>query len=776
MTTRRGTLGTFGGVFTPSVLTILGLILFLRVGYVVGTGGVLQALAVLGLATTISVLTSISLSAIATNRRVRGGGDYYLISRSLGVSFGGALGLVLFVAQAVSVGFYCVGFAEGIAGLSPQAAALPQVAVAGGAALVLFSLAYLGADLATRFQFVIMLLLGAALASLFVGGVPDMDPAKLEANWIGSSSEPGFWVLFAVFFPAVTGFTQGVSMSGDLKDPATSLPAGTFAAVGLSTIVYAATIILLGSTLPEAQLIDEPIAMKRIAAVPWLIDAGVLAATLSSALASFLGAPRILQALAADHIFRRLAPFAVGHGPSGNPRRAVLLTALIAGLTIAAGNLNAIAGLVSMFFLISYGLLNYATYVEATAASPSFRPRFRFFHARASLAGTFLCAAVMIAIDPVSGLLATAVLAAIYQYVRRTAVPARWRDSRRAYRYRRVREGLREIAAEPERPSDWQPQILLFTHGLERRERVLRFGTWIAGNSGIVTATVLIEGQGLSEETQRRCAEAEAELRAEIEENGHDVYPLAIAAPDLRAAMATLVQSWGAGPLRSNTVLVNWLEAVSEDGSSAQLWYARMLAGAVRLHQHVIVLDTDEVAWERLGKIHPEKRRVDVWWFDAESSRLCLLLAHLMTRTEEWADARLRVLAPVDDEKNAPRLEKKLVEKLGDYRIDAHVEVVLSPTLETVRWHSDDAALVFLPLRIEGMRLSDPFGFGLSQTLAPLPIVALVAAAEDVRLSEERAERVAPEPEDSEAAQAAEEEDATESNESPASDDGSEAS
>lgn len=764
----RGTLGTFGGVFTPSILTILGLILFLRVGFVVGHGGVLEALAILGLATTISILTSLSLSAIATNRRVRGGGDYYLISRSLGVSFGGALGLVLFVAQAISVGFYCVGFAEGVAGLSPTASELPPMVVAGAAAFLLFLLAYLGADLATRFQFVIMGLLVAALASLFVGGVPEVSADMLAENWRGGNEGPSFWLLFAVFFPAVTGFTQGVSMSGDLEDPAKSLPAGTFAAVGLSTVVYVATIFLLGATMPDSTLIDEPVAMKRIAAVPRLIDAGVLAATLSSALASFLGAPRILQALAADRIFERLTPFAAGHGPSGNPRRAVLLTAVVAGLTIAAGNLNAIAGLVSMFFLISYGLLNLATYVEATAASPSFRPRFRFFHARASLAGTVLCGIVMVAIDPVSGAVASAVIAAIYQYVRRTAVPARWRDSRRAYRYRRVREGLKEISGEPERALDWQPQILLFTHGLERRERVLRFGTWIAGNSGIVTATVLVEGQGPSEESQRLCREAEAELRAEIEEKSLDVYPLAVAAPDLRAGMATLVQSWGAGPLRSNTVLVNWLEAISEEGSSAQLWYARMLAGAVRLDQHVVVLDTDSDAWDRLATIKPEARRIDVWWFSAESSRLCLLLAHLMTRTEEWADASLRVLAPADDEADAERVRSNLAKRLQEFRIDASLEIVVAPTLESVRWHSDDAAMVFLPLRIEGMHLADPFGFGLAQTLAPLPIVALVAACQDVRLSEERAAREPPGPSDDEKTSA--------SPESPESGGGSESS
>ena len=140
--------------------------------------------------------------------------------------------------------------------------------------------------------------------------------------------------------------------------------------------------------------------MKRVAAMPWLIDAGVLSATLSSALASFLGAPRILQALARDRLFTTLTPFAVVHGRSANPRRAVLLTGVIALVAIGLGDLNAIAAVVSMFFLVSYGLLNYATYVEAVGASPSFRPRFRFFHARVSLTATGLCGLVMLMIRP----------------------------------------------------------------------------------------------------------------------------------------------------------------------------------------------------------------------------------------------------------------------------------------------------------------------------------------------------------------------------------------
>ena len=158
--------------------------------------------------------------------------------------------------------------------------------------------------------------------------------------------------------------------------------------------------------------------MKKVAAIHFIIDGGVIAATLSSAMASFLGAPRILQSLSSDRIFNFLLPFAKGSGPLNNPRRGVLLSAGIAFATIGLGQLNMIAPVVSMFFLISYGLLNYATYYEARAASPSFRPRFRFFDKRLSLLGGLFCLAVMLAIDIKAGILAIAVLFSIYQYLK----------------------------------------------------------------------------------------------------------------------------------------------------------------------------------------------------------------------------------------------------------------------------------------------------------------------------------------------------------------------
>jgi len=732
-------LGTFGGVFTPSILTILGIILFRRLGYVVGVAGLLGALGMLALATVISVHTSVSLSAIATNRRVRGGGDYYLISRSLGVEYGGALGVLLFLAQAISVAFYCVGFGEAVAAVFGGGDLVVRGAAA-LAAVTLFGLAYAGSDLATRFQFVIMALLVAALASFFIGAYAAWDPQLLRASLervpdpVAASS---FWILFAIFFPAVTGFTQGVSMSGDLKDASRSLPIGTFLAVGLSTVVYGAAIVMFAGAAPLAELAADYEGMGRVASVPWLIDAGVLSATLSSALASFLGAPRILQALAADRLFKGLGPFATVDAATGNPRRAVVLTGIIAIVTIAVGDLDAIASVVSMFFLSSYGLLNYATYVEAHGASPSFRPRFRFYDKRASLLGTFLCGGVMVAIDLAATAVAVALLLAGYQYLRWTAVPTRWRDSRRAYRYRQVKDGIRDLAAQPESPVDWQPQILLFTDTSERRSRVLALASWISGGTGLVTAVQLVEGDSASVGARARRREAEQQLREELERDKVDAFPLVVVAPDLAQASTTLLQTWGVGSIRANTVALNWLEHHDDAPvSGTSLRYARLLQRALRLEQHVVVFDAVPEDWARLAEIKSHSRRIDVWWFEDDSSRLALLLAYLMTRTDEWDDAVIRVLAPAALD-SRQKVAANLMYRLEERRIEATVEPVLDADAQAVIERSRDAAIVFLPFRVEGMRLLDPFGDPVESCLPELPLVTLVAAAGDVLLRTE---------------------------------------
>jgi amino acid transporter len=732
--TRRGALGTFSGVFTPSVLTILGIILFLRLGFVTGAAGILRALLIILLANAISVLTSISLSAIATNLRVKGGGDYYLISRTLGVEYGGALGIVLFLAQSVSIAFYAIGFGEAVTAILGVDLPWPAQAIAAVAVSLLLILAWMGADWATRFQFVVMGVLFLAITAFFLGGLPDFNMEQLRSNLLppdthGGSAIP-FWVVFALFFPAVTGFTQGVSMSGDLRNPGKSLPLGTFLAVGVSLVVYIGVALVFAGTVPAAELIADYNVMRSVSLVPWLVDAGVIAATLSSALASFLGAPRILQSLAADRIFP-LGFFATVHGPDRNPRRGVLLSAGIAYGTIALGDLNVIAPVVSMFFLISYGLLNYATYIEARANSPSFRPRFHWFNARLSLAGAIGCMGVMLAIHPAAAIVSVVLLFGIYQYVAGTAAVDRWADSSQSRRFQRMRDDLYATATEPEHPRYWRPILLAFSDSKERRGRLLRFASWLEGESGLTTVVRVIQGSGPRLRRVRK--EAEDALRSEVERLGLHVFPRAIVAPDVDHAVPLLLQAYGLGPVRVNTVLLNWPDWSKGDTDQRSDNFVRRLRVTLRFTCNLVILSAGARDFEAIERTRPGKRSIDVWHRDNATGRLMLLLAYLMTRTETWQDARIRLLTTVPKDKSESEATGELERMLDDVRIAAEPVIVGKAEPRTVIEQSCGSSAVFLPFSVADQEPTSVYGSP-RELLPQLGMAALVLGAQDIEL------------------------------------------
>lgn len=736
-----GTLGTFAGVFTPSILTILGIILFLRLGYVTGSAGCGRALIIIAIANLISILTSQSLAAIATNMRVKGGGDYYLISRTLGHRYGGAIGIVLYLAQSVSVAFYCIGFAEAISTMIALPPVISARLIAVAAVGLLFILAWLGADWATRFQYVVMALLAAALGSFFWGGLTQWEPGTLSSNWAAPADGPPFWVIFGIFFPAVTGFTQGVSMSGDLKDPGKSLPAGTFLAVGIAILIYFSVAIVFAGVLPNHVMMSDYQSIKKVARFGGLIDAGVISATLSSAMASFLGGPRILQSLAADRIFPFLLPFAKGSGATANPRRAVLLTMVIALSTIALGQLNIVARVVSMFFLISYGLLNYATYFEARAASPSFRPRFRWFNKYLSLLGFIICLGVILALDVQYGIIAVAILTAIYHYLKHTAGPSRWADSSAAHAFQVIREQLHLMAGSPAHHRNWRPHMLVFSNHAERRVPLLTFAQWIEGDSGLVTVARIIEGP--ASQTRKFRRQAEEELTRHIAEHHFKAFPLVVGTEDIASAIPLLLQSYGVGPLHANMVLVNWYgqSAVGIQGLQA-LKYGQHLTAAFRQGFNLVVLHYDDTRWVTLKQLPDEDRRIDLWWRADATSHLMLLLAYLVTRNDGWRKARIRVLTTGTGER-ITEAKKELIQELEDVRIDAQVKVVADLSPDTVVTESSRSSLVFLPFRIHRFKLTDTEGLSLQRLLPRLPMTALVMAAEDIDLNAEPEEGAA---------------------------------
>jgi hypothetical protein len=579
-----------------------------------------------------------------------------------------------------------------------------------------------------------MTVLFVAIAGFFVGGLGAWDGQLLRENLV-PSSDNRFWIVFAVFFPAVTGFTQGVSMSGDLKDPGRNLPRGTFLAVGVSLVIYVAAAVVFAAALPGGTLVGDHGAMRRVAPLPALVDAGVIAATLSSALASFLGAPRILQSLAVDRVFPFLRPFAVGLGPSANPRRCVLLALVIAVATVALGSLDLVAMVVTMFFLISYGLLNYATYVEACANSPSFRPRFRFFNQHLSLLGALVCLGAMLAIQPMAAIVAMAVLFAVHQYVANSMPIDRWADSARSRSFQRVREDLHAMSRKLDHPRYWRPVILAFETDRERREQLLRFAGWLEGRSGLTTAVLILQGEG--SQARRLRDRVEKELHGEVVAEP-TAFPRVVVAPDVEDALPVLLQSYGLGPVRANTVLLDWegLNSVEKNGAAGG--DASRLRLALRYGCNLVLLAAEPGGLEQVEESNARDRRIDVWHRDNATGRLMLLLAYLMTRTETWKDASIRVVG-LGEPGVGPEAARYEIERLlQEARIPAEAIVVDACDEATLVGRSGDASMIFLPLRISNGGASLAVGETPIDGLASkLPATALVLAAQDISLDPE---------------------------------------
>ena len=456
----RSKFGVFGGVFTPCTLTILGVIMFLRFGQVVGNAGMQYAVQIVLLASALTFLTAISLSAIVTNTQVKGGGAYYLISRSLGIEFGGAVGLVFYVAQAIAVAMYVVGFSEAFldafGGLGASTAVVGTIVN-----LMVFASVYIGAGWTISIQYGILAALCLSLASFGLGAVPQWSVTNLEANW-SPNFAPGenFFTMFALFFPAATGVMAGANMSGDLRNPARAIPLGTLAAIGATTLVYLGLAFLLGGIRSSDELIADNLVMKRSALFPALVTLGIFAATLSSALTSMMGAPRILQALARDDVVKAARVFGCGSGPNDEPRRAILLTFAVSQAAVLLGDLNAIAPIITMAFMITYGLINLATFYEWTTRNPSFRPRFRFSHWSASLLGAVGCLVVMVLVSPLWALASVLVVVLLYRYIARRELRARWGDVRGGVAFERARRNLLALEDESYHPKNWRPNIL----------------------------------------------------------------------------------------------------------------------------------------------------------------------------------------------------------------------------------------------------------------------------------------------------------------------------
>jgi amino acid transporter len=677
--------GTFGGVFTPSLLTILGVIMFLRFAPVVGYAGLWGTLIILLLAKGITILTGLSISSIATNMRVKGGGAYYLISRSLGVEFGGVIAVFFYIAQAVAVTLYVIGFTEALFSAFP-AIPLSHQAIGTLTNIGVFLCVYIGAGWTIRLQYGILAVLLLSIVSFSVGAWMDWSPALLQANlsanWLEGHS---FFVVFALFFPAVTGIMAGVNMSGDLKAPDRSIPRGTFAAIGVSAVIYAGIAVLLAASTSRSELLGGGFVLKDKAWSGALIYAGVISATLSSALGSMMGAPRILQAFARDNVFKKLKWFAQGSGPSGEPRHAIILTFFIAQIGVMAGDLNTIAPIITMFFLLTYGTTNLACFYESISRNPSFRPTFRLNHWSLALLGAIGCLGIMFLISPIWAAVAIGLATALYAIIARTEILVQWGDIDSGLAFQRARKALLKLEQERYHPKNWRPSILALSGGAWTRLHLAEYACWLSADYGIVTLGQVIRGK--LEDLLDRRREAEILLRKFILEKELPAFPVAVVEESISTAVEALLQCHGIGGMRPNTVLLGW----SEDPAKAEVFSAS-LSIAKKMHRSVVIVSCQE---ER-DKGDVPNGAIHIWWSHPENGALMLLLAFLLKENREWRGRKIRIIRPIAPKADVENVAKEMAETLAEARIEA--DLVIIPTenpLEAIRGAMEPSAVLF---------------------------------------------------------------------------------
>ena len=707
-------LGTFIGVFTPSILTILGVILYLRTGWVVGNVGLLGALAIVVIANLITLATALSVSAVATNMEVGPGGAYYIVSRSLGVEIGVAIGLPLFLAQAFSITLYAYGLAESLQYVWPD---LPQSPVAALTVLVVGLVAARGAGLALKLQLPIMVAIGVSLVVLFIGvGLSDPTNAGLR-DTVGDPV--GFWAVFAVFFPAVTGILAGISLSGDLKNPKRSIPLGTIAAVLVGFVVYVVVIILLAVAATPEELVADPLIWFTVAGgLAFLIFPGLWGAIFSSAVGSGLGAPRTLEALVNDRVLPQglAAPIAFVRGP-GVP---LLITTGIALAAVALGGLNAVAPVLTMFFLTTYGVVNLVAGLEKLSGDPSYRPTISIPW-YVSLGGAAACFGVMFLISPFASIAALVIELGIYLVVRRRALTARWGDLRRSALISLVRSTMLQLRRLPEEPRNWRPNVLLFTTEERADLDTAEFANWLVEDRGILTVNRLIEGS--IADNAPDIPAAVSGLNEALEERGIVAFGEVEVVPDIEHGIVSVAQSNGIAGIASNTVMFGWRESADE------------MAAILRSIEQLSMLDMSSLICRPLrSELPPTGRTIHVWWGGLkDNGDLLVLLAHLLSLDVGWRDAEISIKSIATSDMVAERTVRSLQAMIAAARIAATLEVIRKPdgvsVQELITDRSANADIVFLGLRAIAPDDARNYVDRLLQLMSGLQNVMLVRSA-----------------------------------------------
>lgn len=657
--------GTFGGVFTPTLLTIFGVIMYLRLGWVVGNAGLLGAWLIIILSFLITLTTALSMSSITTNIKIGAGGAYAIISQSLGLEIGGSLGIPRYASQGLAVTMYIFGFREGWLSIFPNHSPIIVDIIV---FIILYAIAYKSADLAIRTQYLIMAVIGSSLIAIFLAGyygsmqnslVDSLKwgtfPGSIENNFSGST----FWIVFAVFFPAATGIMAGANMSGELRDPRKSIPVGTLMAIGVSFLIYMGLAYWVARSATTEELISNYNIMIDKSFFPPLVIAGVLGATFSSALASMVGSSRILYAMG-QH---RVLPAGLWLGDinkTGQPRNAMIVTGVLVFSSMLLRDLNAVAPLVTMFFLITYAMLNVVVIIEQNLGLISFRPLFRV-PKWVPWIGLIASVFAMFIINPTISFIAVISVVLVYGILLQRKLTTPFED---------VRSGLFVFFAEwaAKRTSQlahrqeraWKPNLLIPVSNPKSIKEIIPF----LKNVALPQGSIKLLGVGSKDEDNELENDVN-ELSKIFQQSGVFSSWAVIRTENIAEGVNFANQAYRGSFLKPNIIFLNIInrESYSEE-------FSKILKEAERLQIGVLIYSQ-----------HPkyglaQRQVINVWirnrapnWqisWDIGNLDLSILVAYKLERN--W-DAKLRLVTVVDNKAQKEDAQKFMADLMDQARL-----------------------------------------------------------------------------------------------------------
>ncbi len=627
-----------GPVFFTAISTILGAILFLRFGYAVGTTGMLGGLLIIILGHLVTIPTALAISEIATNKRVEGGGEYFIISRSFGLNIGATIGLALFMSQAISVAFYVIAFTETFEPLFEwwsrsfgwelprQAISIPVMT------LLALLIIKKGANLGVKALYIVVVLLAISLLAFFLGTPSEAESIAIGKQNIGFFNKNEFFRVFAICFPAFTGMTAGVGLSGDLKNPSKSIPKGTMLATIGGMLFYLAVVYKLSVSATQEDLLTHQLVMKNIALGGFiLIPLGLAASTISSALGSVLVAPRTLQALATDNSFprRKVNHFlSKSKGESKEPINATYVAIAIAFVFVGMGNVNFVAEIISMFFMITYGSLCLISFLNHFGSAPSYRPKFKSKW-YISLAGFILSVWLMFQINALYTILSYLLITILYLYINnyhknRKGFETIFKEA--IFQLNRKLQVYMQRNRNKNHSDEWRPAALCLSSNSFERDKIFSLMNWISYKHGFGTYFHFMEGYF----SRKTYTEAKKELDKLIHNQNDDdnsVYIDTMISPSYTTAIAQAIQSPSISGMENNMIVFEYIKEQPDE--------------LERIIENINLTragDYDVCVFAQSKKLIKYRNGIHVWIrpTDHTNANLMILLGYIILSHPDW--------------------------------------------------------------------------------------------------------------------------------------------